>query len=57
MKALSQGNEQVKADVTRIAGAYGPEGWLPESAQALCARVLSTVYMGMEVSTNSRSPH
>ena len=50
MKALALGNKQVKADVTRIAGVYGPEGWVPDSAQALCARVLSTVYMGMEVS-------
>jgi NAD+ synthase (glutamine-hydrolysing) len=53
MKALELGNSQVKADVIRIAGPYSPEGWLPDSAQSLCARVLSTVYMGMEVKRSS----
>ncbi len=48
MDALEAGNEQVKADVQRIAGAYGPEGWLPQSPQELCNRILHTVYMGME---------
>lgn len=48
MIALEQGNKQVQADVARIAGAYGPEGWVPSSAQELNGRILHTVFMGME---------
>jgi len=57
MKALSQDNAQVKSDVQRIGGAYGPQDWLPESAQDLCNRILHTVYMGMakQSSTETRS--
>ncbi|KAF2262727.1 glutamine-dependent NAD(+) synthetase with GAT domain-containing protein [Lojkania enalia] len=47
MDALDDGNTQVKADVQRIAGAYGPNGWLPKTPQELCGRILHTVYMGM----------
>lgn len=39
-KALEQGNEQVKADVQRIAGAYEKEGWLPKTPQELTSRLL-----------------
>jgi NAD+ synthase (glutamine-hydrolysing) len=39
-KALDQGNEQVKADVQRIAGAYEKEGWLPKTPQELTSRLL-----------------
>jgi NAD+ synthase (glutamine-hydrolysing) len=39
-KALDQGNEQVKADVQRIAGVYEAEGWLPKSPQELTSRLL-----------------
>ena len=57
MKALDQGNEQVKADVQRIAGAYESEGWLPKTAQELNANLLETVFMGMkqQSSTETRS--
>jgi len=50
MQALDEGNEQVKKDVQRIAGAYHASNpsWLPTSAQDLCNCLLSTVYMGME---------
>jgi NAD+ synthase (glutamine-hydrolysing) len=44
--ALSTGNEQVKSDVQRIAS-WGEEGWRPDSPQALCNRLLHTVYLGM----------
>lgn len=44
--ALKAGNEHVKSDVQRIAS-YDEEGWLPESPQALCNRILHTVYLGM----------
>lgn len=40
MKAIAQGNEQVKADVQRIAGAYEEEGWLPKTPQELTERLL-----------------
>jgi NH3-dependent NAD+ synthetase len=39
-KALEEGNEQVKADVQRIAGAYEKEGWLPKTPQELTGRLL-----------------
>jgi NAD+ synthase (glutamine-hydrolysing) len=57
IKALEQGNAQVKADVQRIAGAYDAEGWLPKTPQELCNRILHTVYMGMKTqsSTETRS--
>lgn len=45
MKALEQGNDQVKADVRRIAGAYESDDWLPKTAQELNSRLLETVYM------------
>lgn len=47
-KAIAENNEQVKADVRRIAGAGEPKDWLPRSAQDLCNKLLATVYMGME---------
>jgi NAD+ synthase (glutamine-hydrolysing) len=40
LKALDQGNEQVKADVQRIAGVYEAEGWLPKSPQELTSHLL-----------------
>ncbi|KAH7093294.1 hypothetical protein FB567DRAFT_461936 [Paraphoma chrysanthemicola] len=40
-KALEQGNEQVKADVQRIAGL------VPKSPEELMGKVLSTAYLGM----------
>jgi NAD+ synthase (glutamine-hydrolysing) len=39
-KALEQGNEQVIADVQRIAGVYEKEGWLPKTPQELTSRLL-----------------
>lgn len=48
MKALEQGNQEVKVDVQRIAGAYGPKDYVPKDARELCSRILHTVYMGME---------
>jgi NAD+ synthase (glutamine-hydrolysing) len=39
-KALEEGNEQVKADVQRIAGAYEKEGWLPKTPHELTGRLL-----------------
>jgi NAD+ synthase (glutamine-hydrolysing) len=57
MKALEEGNTQVKEDVQRIAGASEAEGWLPKTPQELCNKILHTVYMGMEKqsSTETRS--
>ncbi|KAF2830818.1 NAD synthetase 1 [Ophiobolus disseminans] len=55
MKALDQGNEQVKADVQRIAGIYEPENWMPQTAQDLCSRVLHTVYMGTLKNSSSET--
>ncbi|KAJ5267161.1 hypothetical protein N7478_009969 [Penicillium angulare] len=43
--AIKEGNEQVIADVQRIA-AYKPE--LPETAEELCNQIFYTCYMGME---------
>jgi NAD+ synthase (glutamine-hydrolysing) len=44
MDALQAGNEQVKADVQRIAGT---KDWLPKSPSELCNRILHTIYMGV----------
>lgn len=55
MIALEQGNEQVAADVKRIAGAYGPEDWKPKTAQELCSRILHTVYMGMKEQSSAET--
>ncbi|KAK4246282.1 hypothetical protein C7999DRAFT_15575 [Corynascus novoguineensis] len=46
MQAIEQGNQQVIADVKRIAK-YGGEGVLPKTAQELCNQVFTTIYMGM----------
>lgn len=43
--AIKEGNEQVIADVKRIA-AFSPK--LPETAEELCGQVFCTCYMGME---------
>ncbi|OAL53871.1 putative glutamine-dependent NAD(+) synthetase [Pyrenochaeta sp. DS3sAY3a] len=55
MKALEEGNEQVKRDVKRIAGVYGPEDWLPKSPQELCGRLLETVFMGMKQQSSAET--
>ncbi|KAF2735300.1 glutamine-dependent NAD(+) synthetase with GAT domain-containing protein [Polyplosphaeria fusca] len=55
MEALEAGNEQVKEDVQRIAGAYGPDGWLPKTPQELCNRILHTVYMGMATQSSKET--
>lgn len=55
MKALEEGNEQVKRDVKRIAGVYGPEDWLPKSPQELCGRLLETVFMGMKQQSSTET--
>ncbi|OJJ45840.1 hypothetical protein ASPZODRAFT_143717 [Penicilliopsis zonata CBS 506.65] len=52
MEAVHAGNEQVIADVRRIAGAYEEDeaavkDWLPRTPQELCHRLFHTVYMGM----------
>ncbi|CAO2655649.1 Nn.00g044520.m01.CDS01 [Neocucurbitaria sp. VM-36] len=47
MSALEEGNEQVKADVKRIAGPHHEEGWMPKDARELCGSLLSTLYLGM----------
>ncbi|ROT43738.1 glutamine-dependent NAD(+) synthetase [Sodiomyces alkalinus F11] len=44
--AIKEGNEQVIADVRRIA-AFSPDH-LPETAEALCNQIFCTCYMGME---------
>ncbi|KAH4175690.1 glutamine-dependent NAD(+) synthetase [Parastagonospora nodorum] len=54
-KALEQGNEQVKADVQRIAGVYEAEGWLPKSPQELTSRLLETVFMGMKEQSSTET--
>ncbi|CAI6327155.1 unnamed protein product [Periconia digitata] len=46
-QALEEGNEQVRLDVKRIAGAHREEGWMPKSPQDLCNTILHTVYMAM----------
>ena len=57
MSALKEGNEQVIADVKRIAGPYHEENWLPKDARELCGSILSTIYLGMakQSSTETRS--
>lgn len=47
VQAIENGNEQVIADVKRIAGPYEKEGWLPKTPQELCQNLFHTVYMGM----------
>jgi NAD+ synthase (glutamine-hydrolysing) len=47
MRAIEQGNEQVKEDVARIAGPFHEKGWMPQSAQELNNCILHTVYLGM----------
>ncbi|KAJ9142062.1 Glutamine-dependent NAD(+) synthetase [Pleurostoma richardsiae] len=46
IKAIEEGNEQVIADVRRIA-AFTP-GQLPRTPEELCGQIFHTVYMGME---------
>lgn len=53
MSALSDGNEQVIADVKRIAGPHHEEGWMPKDARELCGSLLSTLYLGMAVSIHA----
>ncbi len=50
MAAIEEGQEQVIADVKRISGPYHEESWMPKDARELCGSILSTVYLGMEVS-------
>lgn len=53
--ALEEGNEQVKKDVQRIAGAYEEKGWLPKTPQELCNRIFHTVYMGMATQSSKET--
>jgi NAD+ synthase (glutamine-hydrolysing) len=56
MKAVENKNEQVIADVRRIAGAYGqPEDWLPKSPEELCNNLFHTVYMGMKTQSSKET--
>ncbi|EEP78065.1 glutamine-dependent NAD(+) synthetase synthase [glutamine-hydrolyzing]) [Uncinocarpus reesii 1704] len=47
IEAIENGNDQVIADVKRIAGVYEKEGWLPKTPQELSHNIFHTVYMGM----------
>ncbi|KAJ7531013.1 hypothetical protein O6H91_14G028700 [Diphasiastrum complanatum] len=49
VKALEEGNEQVKLDVARIA--HYEKASLPKDSQDLAKRILHTVYMGSENSS------
>ncbi|KAF2198549.1 putative glutamine-dependent NAD(+) synthetase [Delitschia confertaspora ATCC 74209] len=55
MKAIGEGNQQVIADVQRIAGAYEKEGWLPATPQELCHNILHTCYMGMSAQSSAET--
>lgn len=50
--AAKQGNEQVIADMKRIA-AYSTE--LPDTAEELCNQILHTVYLGMEAQSSKET--
>lgn len=54
MEAVQAGNEEVIADVKRIAK-YQGEGVLPETPQQLCNAVLSTIYMGMKQQSSTET--
>lgn len=54
MEAVQAGNQEVIADVKRIAK-YQGEGVLPETPQQLCNAVLSTIYMGMKQQSSSET--
>ncbi|KAJ4371337.1 hypothetical protein N0V83_004554 [Neocucurbitaria cava] len=55
MSALDEGNEQVKADVKRIAGPHHEDGWMPKDARELCGSLLSTLYLGMAKQSSSET--
>lgn len=54
-RSCEAGNEETRAEVQRICGAYGPEGWVPTSPQDICNRILHTVYMGMATQSSSET--
>ncbi|WEW54696.1 glutamine-dependent NAD(+) synthetase [Emydomyces testavorans] len=55
VEAIENGNQQVIADVRRIAGVFEKESWLPKTPQELCYNIFHTVYMGMATQSSKET--